>query len=68
MNILNISPIDVRYHTKVNCLKYFFSEYRYLKFRVMVEIEYFIKLINTIDQLKNDKLDISFKRYILKFY
>ena len=39
-----ISPIDGRYHHKVNELAPYFSEYGLFKYRVWVEIEYFIAL------------------------
>ena len=39
-----ISPIDGRYHNKVNELAPYFSEYGLFKYRVWVEIEYFISL------------------------
>lgn len=39
-----ISPLDGRYRNKVNDLALYFSEYALIKYRVMVEIEYFIAL------------------------
>jgi len=39
-----ISPIDGRYRNKVNSLAPFFSEEALIKYRVQVEIEYFIAL------------------------
>ncbi len=39
-----ISPIDGRYHNKVNELASYFSEYGLFKYRVWIEIEYFISL------------------------
>jgi adenylosuccinate lyase len=39
-----ISPIDGRYRTKVDELAPYFSEYGLMKYRVHVEIEYFIAL------------------------
>jgi adenylosuccinate lyase len=45
LNSLNaISPIDGRYHTKVKNLSKYFSEAALIKYRVRVEIEYFIAL------------------------
>jgi adenylosuccinate lyase len=48
MKILNeltaISPIDGRYRDKVAGLAVYFSEYALMKYRVKVEIEYFIAL------------------------
>jgi adenylosuccinate lyase len=39
-----ISPIDGRYRQKVNELDLYFSEFGLIKYRLMVEIEYFIAL------------------------
>jgi len=40
------SPVDGRYRNKTNELSNFFSEYALFKYRVQVEIEYFIALCN----------------------
>ncbi len=42
-----ISPIDGRYNSKTVQLQNYFSESSLIKFRVQVEIEYFIALCNT---------------------
>ena len=48
-----ITPIDGRYVSKTSSLQAYFSEAALIKFRVQVEIEYFIALCNTpIKQLK----------------
>jgi len=39
-----ISPIDGRYRTKVDELAVYFSEYGLIRYRVFVEVEYFIAL------------------------
>ncbi|MBO5780721.1 MAG: adenylosuccinate lyase [Muribaculaceae bacterium] len=39
-----ISPIDGRYRGKTEALDYYFSEYALIRYRVRVEIEYFIAL------------------------
>lgn len=41
-----ISPIDGRYRSKVENLASYFSEYALIKYRVLVEIEYFLALTN----------------------
>jgi len=41
-----ISPIDGRYYTTTQSLSNYFSEYALIKYRVFVEIEYFIALCN----------------------
>ena len=55
LNELNaISPIDGRYRNKTISLAPFFSEEALIKYRVLVEIEYFIALCETpLPQLKD---------------
>ena len=49
-----ISPIDGRYSNQTTYLSEFFSEKALIKYRLKVEVEYFIKLTFTgIDRLKN---------------
>jgi len=60
MNSLTaISPIDGRYRSKVEALGNYFSEYALIKYRVLVEIEYFIALteldINALSTFPSDK-------------
>ena len=48
-----VSPIDGRYRSKVEILSDYFSEYALIRYRVRVEIEYFIALCNIpLPQLK----------------
>jgi len=48
-----ISPIDGRYRDKVEALGEYFSEYALIKYRVLVEVEYFIELCELpLPQLK----------------
>ena len=48
-----ISPIDGRYRTKAQALAAYFSEYALMRYRVQVEIEYFITLCELpLPQLK----------------
>jgi adenylosuccinate lyase len=52
--LLSISPIDGRYQNKTNKLQAYFSEFALIKYRVVVEIEYFIALCELgLPQLKN---------------
>jgi len=49
-----ISPIDGRYHQTTQPLSQYFSEAALIKFRVYVEVEYFIRLCELpLPQLKN---------------
>jgi adenylosuccinate lyase len=52
-----VSPVDGRYRSKSECLAAYFSEYALIKYRVRIEIEYFITLANYIPQLDARKID-----------
>ncbi len=41
-----VSPVDGRYHSKTEALGSYFSEFALIRYRVRVEIEYFIALCN----------------------
>jgi adenylosuccinate lyase len=57
-----ISPVDGRYRPKVEELSRYFSEYSLFKYRVMVEIEYFISLCSIplpqLNLFDNEKFDL----------
>ena len=48
-----ISPIDGRYAKKTQPLSKYFSEEALIRYRVLVEIEYFLKLSETVSQLSS---------------
>ena len=66
-----ISPIDGRYQSKTEALQPYFSEFGLIKYRVQVEVEYFIALaeskleplvdfpMNKLDELRKIYLDFS---------
>ena len=57
--LMAVSPIDGRYRKQVEDLSLYFSEYALIKYRVRVEIEYFIALCELpLEQLKG--LDSSY--------
>ena len=57
-----ISPIDGRYYTKTKVLSNYFSESSLIRYRVKVEIEYFIYLCELpLPQLINVKKDLFLK-------
>ena len=63
MNLLNelnaVSPIDGRYRIKTKSLSKYFSEEALIKYRVLVEIEYFISLCEIpLPQLQSVNPDI----------
>ncbi len=45
--LTTISPIDGRYHSKTTELQPYFSEFGLIKYRVIVEIEYFIAMVES---------------------
>lgn len=68
MNALTaISPIDGRYRSKVENLANYFSEYALIKYRVLVEIEYFIALtkndISALADFPEDQIENLQKIY-----
>ncbi len=65
--MMNISPIDGRYQDKVAELSQYFSEYALMKFRVYVEVEYFIALTELpIAGLRN--FDENYRGPLRKIY
>ncbi len=68
-----ISPIDGRYRNKVDGLALYFSEYALIRYRVMVEVEYFIALcelplpqLSGFDQTKFAELREIYKGFQLE--
>jgi adenylosuccinate lyase len=61
-----ISPVDGRYHKATESLNAYFSEFALIKYRIKVEIEYFIALCQLpLPQLKNcDKSNYDALRHI----
>ena len=52
--LTSISPIDGRYRSKTKELNKYFSESALIRYRILVEIEYFISLCEIpLPQLKN---------------
>lgn len=68
-----VSPIDGRYHNATKALSSYFSEYALIKYRVLVEVEYFISLCGSgIPQLRhfdgslNDKLRAIYQDFTVE--
>lgn len=62
-----VSPIDGRYRSKTECLADYFSEYALIRYRIRVEIEYFITLCELpLPQL--EKLDRTFFEQLRDIY
>ncbi|MGM5470935.1 adenylosuccinate lyase [Flavobacteriaceae bacterium LMO-SS05] len=74
LSMLNaISPIDGRYRTKVEALASYFSEEALIKYRVLIEIEYFIALcewplpqLSDFDTAHFDDLRAIYKQFSSK--
>jgi adenylosuccinate lyase len=65
--LTSISPIDGRYRNKAEELANYFSEYALIKYRVHIEIEYFIELcLLPLSQLK--KFDNKYFTKLRKIY
>lgn len=56
-----ISPVDGRYHSKTSELQPYFSEFGLIRYRVIVEVEYLIYLVNSgiapLADFPKDKFD-----------
>ena len=52
----SISPIDGRYHNKTSEFSNYFSEYALIKYRVFIEVQYFIELSNTDIKIHLNKI------------
>lgn len=62
-HLFSISPIDGRYFEKTQDLQQYFSEYAIIKYRIMVEVKYFleltkldIKILNGITNAEKEKI------------
>jgi adenylosuccinate lyase len=49
----SLSPLDGRYENKIEDLKAYFSEEALIKYRVLIEIQYFISLTTTLPELSH---------------
>ena len=70
MNLIKltaISPIDGRYRNKTEQLSKYFSEFALIKYRVLIEVEYFIALCEyPLPQLKS--IDKNVYKDLRKIY
>jgi adenylosuccinate lyase len=72
-SLLAVSPVDGRYHAQTQELSDYLSEYAIIKYRVWVEIEYFIALCELpLPQLKDfdkenfEKLRLLYQEFTIK--
>ncbi|MBC7525735.1 MAG: adenylosuccinate lyase [Flavobacterium sp.] len=68
-----VSPIDGRYRSKTKTLSQYFSEEALIRYRVLVEVEYFISLcelplpqLTEIDQIRFDELRSIYNKFSTK--
>jgi len=71
--LMAVSPVDGRYHQATHELADFFSEYALIKYRVFVEVEYFISLCHSgipqlihFDGSLDDKLRDIYRHFSLE--
>mgnify|MGYP003323599349 FL=1 len=64
-NLLSISPLDGRYSNSVSPLRDLTSEYGLIKYRVIVEIKWFIHLSNNKKIKELPKLNIKENSYLI---
>ena len=63
--LLAISPIDGRYYKYTSILRNYFSEYAFIKYRLYIEIEYLIFLLENKRVLQSINLEDIFNKYSL---
>ena len=68
-----VTPIDGRYHSKTSALTEYFSEYALFKYRVLVEVEYFLALteiplpgLATFDKEMSGKLKSIYQQFTVE--
>jgi len=66
-SLLAVSPLDGRYSDKVSYLSQYFAEAALMRYRVLVEIEWFIFIFNELD-LAKVKLDSKKIRFLREIY
>lgn len=66
-SLLALTPLDGRYQSKTQDLRSFFSEYALIRYRIWVEIEYFLALSDALPQLQN-KIESATKEQLRDLY
>lgn len=67
-NLEAISPIDGRYRSQSAPLSPYFSEYALIRYRVMVEVKYFLTLAEVLPQIKKIKSDGHYAQELKALY
>ena len=66
-----IGPIDGRYRDKVSSLSLYFSEFAFMRYRILIEVEYFLSLCKEIPKLNiilDNKVTIDSLRDIYRHF
>jgi adenylosuccinate lyase len=66
--IHSISPLDGRYHNKTKELQNIFSEYAFMRYRLYVEIEYFLYITQIVNDIQYTETEIESILNIYKTY
>lgn len=66
--MLAISPLDGRYHDKVSANSQYFSEAALMRYRVLIEIEWFIHLFNVVKLKGTIVLESTHLRLLRSIY
>ena len=67
-NLLSISPLDGRYADKVDYLSQYFSEAALMRYRILVEVEWFVFLFNDLKLKKTKELKPTELRILRSIY
>lgn len=68
VNLLRVSPLDGRYARQSACCAGYFSECAYIKYRVRVEVEYFLALTKVLPPLQRMRLSEDKIREVRRIY
>ena len=63
-----LSPLDGRYLAKVNPLTDFFSEFAYCKFRIQIEVEWLIYIIQNLYHTEAESISKNSLEFLQKIY
>lgn len=66
--LFTISPIDGRYSEQTRELSNYFSEYAFIKYRIQIEIDYFIQLKQIIPELQTPGTELISDSQLKKIY
>ena len=65
--LTNLSPLDGRYFNKTTELKPYFTEFSLIKYRIYIEIEYFIELCDTLYRFNKEKFKLALNKNEIEY-